>query len=273
VGHAAHEQAAARPPAREPLPDCFGEQRFGYRANGHLLGLLYARGAWKDLLDEVVGARGTPFPPHQLEAREAYERGDFAAAARRWGRHDPAELISLRALARGRDPEGAVRAIPTHVKSFWMSSLQGAVYNATLAARIADGTYADVLPGDVAMIAGSQSVFPVPIGISDEELAVERERAAACTISPTGPVHGPSMVPAAGQPLAYEHAALAAFGADESLFAPPALEFRGARRPLRIVMTNWETDAGVDEHGSFIRLAFDLPKGAFATVLCREIMG
>ena len=37
-------------------------------------------------------------------------------------------------------------------------------------------------------------------------------------------------------------------------------------------MRDWAVDAGVDEHGGYIRLSFDLPKGAFATVLCREIM-
>jgi tRNA(Glu) U13 pseudouridine synthase TruD len=81
------------------------------------------------------------------------------------------------------------------------------------------------------------------------------------------------MLEAQGKPLEYERAALAAFGAEESLFAPPALEGEGARRPLRITMRDWSVDAGVDEHGGYIRIAFDLQKGAFATVLCREIMG
>ena len=255
------------------VPDYFGEQRFGYRANSHLLGLRFARGEWKALLDELLGARGTPFPPHQLEQREMYERGNFDEAADRWGRHDPAERIALRALARGRDAERTVRAIPPHIKSFWMSALQGAVYNATLGARIADGTYASILRGDVAMHAGGSSIFAVPEDAPDDALAGERARCAQMQISATGPVHGPSMRRAAGDALAYEHAALARVGAEESLFAPPALEAEGARRPFRIAVANWELDSGVDLHGGYVRLAFDLPKGAFATVLCRELMG
>ena len=39
------------------------------------------------------------------------------------------------------------------------------------------------------------------------------------------------------------------------------------------MMRDWSVDAGVDEHGGYIRVMFDLQKGAFATVLCREIMG
>ncbi|MBI1304834.1 MAG: tRNA pseudouridine(13) synthase TruD [Phycisphaera sp.] len=238
-----------------------------------MLGLHHARGEWKAALDELLGARGSPFPPHQLEARERYEAGDHEGAAERWGRNDQAERIALRALARGRDHAGAVRAIPPHVKSFWMSALQGAVYNATLGARVADGTFDTVLAGDVAVLAGKSSMFPVALDASDAELAELRARCTALDLSPAGPIHGPKMVEAQGKPLEHERAALAMFGADESLFAPPALEGDGARRPLRITMRDWSVDAGVDEHGGYIRIAFDLPKGAFATVLCREIIG
>jgi tRNA pseudouridine13 synthase len=255
------------------IPDYFGEQRFGYRVNNHMLGLLHARGDWKAALDELLGARGSPFPPHQLEARERYEAGDHEGAAERWGRNDQAERIALRALARGRDHAGAVRAIPPHVKSFWMSALQGAVYNATLGARVADGNFDTVLRGDVAVLAGKSSQFPVPLDASDAELAELRARCAALDLSPAGPIHGPGMIESAGEPRAYEEAALARYGAGAALFVPPALEGDGARRPLRITMRDWSVDAGVDEHGGYIRLAFDLPKGAFATVLCREIIG
>ena len=259
--------------ARSGAPDYYGEQRFGYRVNSHLLGLLYARGEWQAVLDELLGAHGTPFPPHQREQREMYERGAFEEGARRWKLHDPAELVAMRSLARGRDAAGAVRAIPAHIKSFWMSALQGAVYNATLAARIRDQTYATILPGDVAMLAGTASIFRVPADVGEAELARERARCLEREVSPTGPVHGPSMVEASGDALRYEHEALALVGANEGLFAPPALEALGARRPFRIEVSNWEIDAGVDLHGAFIRLAFDLPKGAFATVLCRELLG
>ncbi len=259
--------------ATSGIPDYFGEQRFGYRVNGHLLGLAYARRDWQGMLDELAGAHGSPFPPHQLETRELYARGAFAEAAERWGRHDQAERIALRALARGRDAEGAVRAIPQHMKDFWMSALQGAVYNATLGARVADGSYDTVLPGDVAVLAGTSSLFQVAASVGDEELASLRARCAALDLSATGPIHGPATLVAAGRPLGFEHEALGVQGARLEDFAPPALSAHGARRPLRIVMSDWSVDGGVDEHGGYIRLQFDLPKGAFATVLCRELMG
>ena len=46
----------------------------------------------------------------------------------------------------------------------------------------------------------------------------------------------------------------------------------GARRPLRVPLTFPEIEAGSDEHGEYIRVAFDLPRGAFATVALEEIM-
>lgn len=258
---------------RQGIPDYFGEQRFGYRANNHIVGRHFARGEWRPLLDEMLGSRGAPFPPHQLQVRELYDRGEFQAAHDLWGRNDQAERIALRALAKGRDAAGAVRAVPAHTKSFWMSALQGAVFNCVLDERVRDGSFGDILRGDVAVLAGTSSVFAVAADASDDELAALRARCTALDLSAAGPIPGPGMLAAAAVPREIEARALARCGVDESHFAPPALESAGARRPLRILMRNWAVDSGVDEHGGYIRLMFDLPKGAFATVLCREICG
>jgi tRNA pseudouridine13 synthase len=259
--------------ARQGIPDYFGEQRFGYRLNNQVLGRFYARAEWQPLLDEMLGRRGAPFPPHQLEVRSLYDRGEYQAAHDLWGRNDQAERIALRALARGRDAAGAVRAVPAHTRSFWMSALQAAVYNAALGERVRDGTFGDVQRGDVVILAGTSSQFAVGVDASDSELEELRARCRALDLSAAGPVFGPEMTVAAGSPRETEQRALAACGMDEHLFAPPALETTGARRPYRVCMTNWAVDAGVDEHGGYIRLTFDLPKGAFATVLCRELVG
>jgi tRNA(Glu) U13 pseudouridine synthase TruD len=46
----------------------------------------------------------------------------------------------------------------------------------------------------------------------------------------------------------------------------------GKRRPLRVPVVDPEVEGGLDEHGPFVRCAFELPRGAFATVVMREIM-
>ncbi|MEY4821674.1 MAG: tRNA pseudouridine synthase [Planctomycetota bacterium] len=259
--------------AKQGIPDYFGEQRFGYRLNNHIVGRYFAHAQWQQLLDEMLGSRGAPFPPHQLEVRELYDRGEFQAAYDIWGRNDQAERIALRALGRGRDAAGAVRAIPGHTRSFWMSALQGAVYNHALSQRVRDGTFGAVLRGDVAMLGGSSSVFPIAHDAPADELAVLESRCAAHDISAAGPIPGPGMLASSGLPREIELRALAACGVEDAQFVPPALDGAGARRPYRIMMRDWSVDAGVDEHGGYIRVMFDLQKGAFATVLCREIMG
>lgn len=255
------------------IPDFFGEQRFGYRLNNPLIGMLFARGSWRPLLDELLGSRGAPFPPHQMAARELYDRGDFQGAHDLWGRNDQAERIALRALAKGRDAAGAVRAVPAHTRSFWMSALQGAVFNHVLDRRVRDGTFGEVLAGDVAVLAGTSSIFGIDPHVDAGALAELRMRCTNLDISATGPIPGPGMLAAGGAPGEIEALAHAAWGVEPSHFAPPALEGEGARRPLRILMRDWSVDSGVDEHGGYIRLSFDLPKGAFATVLCQEVVG
>jgi tRNA pseudouridine13 synthase len=44
-----------------------------------------------------------------------------------------------------------------------------------------------------------------------------------------------------------------------------------ARRPLRVPLRNAAASAGADAHGPFVRVAFDLPAGACATVVVREL--
>jgi tRNA(Glu) U13 pseudouridine synthase TruD len=50
------------------------------------------------------------------------------------------------------------------------------------------------------------------------------------------------------------------------------LKVKGARRPLRVKVTDVDLSAGVDEHGAHITAAFTLPAGSFATVFLRELM-
>ena len=76
-----------------------------------------------------------------------------------------------------------------------------------------------------------------------------------------------------GTPAEIELGVMEEVGLDPSLFDQRLYGFEGTRRPLRARVSNVEIDSGVDEHGPYLRLAFDLPRGAYATVLLREIMG
>ena len=70
-----------------------------------------------------------------------------------------------------------------------------------------------------------------------------------------------------------EHQALAQEGLTTTqLSKGPHGHVSGHRRPLREKLSNTDLSGGVDEHGAYVRLAFTLPPGSFATVVLREIM-
>jgi len=94
---------------------------------------------------------------------------------------------------------------------------------------------------------------------------------------PTGPLVGPDCpVPAPGtRAREIEDRAQSASGFTVEQFARACERFGitlpGARRPLRAPVGDPEIEGGADELGPFIRVAFDLPPGAYATSLVREI--
>ena len=73
--------------------------------------------------------------------------------------------------------------------------------------------------------------------------------------------------------LERERAAFRATGVNDELFAESEFDFKGTRRPYRVRLSDLELDSGFDDHGSYVRVAFDLPRGSYATVALREIIG
>ena len=92
-------------------------------------------------------------------------------------------------------------------------------------------------------------------------------------VSPAGPIIGPGMPQAAGKVLIREREAFQAVGMQEDALDDLEFDFKGTRRPYRIRLENAELDSGFDEHGPYVRVAFDLPRGSYATVVLREIIG
>ncbi|MFO0893788.1 MAG: tRNA pseudouridine(13) synthase TruD [Phycisphaerales bacterium] len=255
------------------VPDSFGPQRFGYRRNNHRMGWLLLKERWEDAIAELVGSKGSWHPPHQETQRRLADQGRWAESLPLWSRADGAERAALRALASGRDARRACMAIDPDNRQFWISALQSAIFNRVVDARLGNGTFATLGEGDVALQHHNGAVFQVgPEALADatpeKALAGRLER---FEISPSGPLPGPGMVEPRGSVAALESEAAAAYHSDAALFASGLVA--GARRPLRVRVSNPEIDAGFDEHGPFVRTAFDLPKGAYATVLLREIVG
>lgn len=146
---------------------------------------------------------------------------------------------------------------------FLLSALQAAVFDDVLAHRpLALDRLED---GDVAVVCASGGLFLV------EDAAREQPRCDRFEISPTGPIFGTRMAPAAGAPAARERAALARVGVDPARFRPPpGVRARGARRPLRVRPE--ELSFAAEAPGE-VSLRFALPAGSYATVLVEALLG
>lgn len=105
-------------------------------------------------------------------------------------------------------------------------------------------------------------------GVFVAEGAEEQARYESKEIVITGPMYGPRMVAAEGEPGASEAALLAASGLTMADFAAAGGLLEGTRRAYVI----WPEAMVVESLGSDLLLRFELPAGAYATVLLREIM-
>ncbi|MBL8763080.1 MAG: tRNA pseudouridine(13) synthase TruD [Phycisphaerae bacterium] len=259
--------------ARRGVPNRFGAQRFGRLGNNHVVGRGLVRGRWRDVIEALVGPHPNPTAA-AAESYALYAQGRYADARDRLPLALRTERLLLDALARGADEEQAVGAIPRDAKRFYLAALQSRVFNRVLDARIESRAIGDLVVGDLAWKHDSRAVFPVTHdAFGSPQL---RERLDSFEISPSGPIWGPGMTVAAGATAEIESRMLEA---EEITFDDLArfsrgrgMRFDGERRPLRVPVSHTEIEGGVDEHGGYVRCAFDLPRGAFATEVMREVM-
>ena len=153
-----------------------------------------------------------------------------------------------------------IQQLPYRQHRFFLSALQSALFNRYLAERLRRGLLDEVLPGDVAKKHATGGMFTV------EAAAAERPRVQAGEISATGPIYGYKLWPAQGEAAALEAAILAAAGLQLEDFRPAKL--KGSRRPVRYLPEEltWRCD------GDVFTVEFFAPKGAFATMLLRELL-
>jgi tRNA pseudouridine13 synthase len=163
-----------------------------------------------------------------------------------------------RKILRG-DPEAAsVR--DRRLKKLLVSAVQSEVFNRVLARRLREGSWATPLEGDVLQKLESGGLFVC----ETPEVEAPRVRSFECSI--TGPLPGPKMRPAPrGEPARLEEEAIREAGLGPEDFANRR-DAPGARRPFRLPVR-----IGVERDAEGIVLDFELPAGAYATSLLREI--
>jgi tRNA pseudouridine13 synthase len=251
--------------AERGMPNYFGEQRFGRRDNNDRLGAAYIRGDATALLSELLGRPDSKVDDEAaMQFRAAFDRGELEEAMRLMPPGHGMEFRVLKRLIQSQRPQAAVWAADDKIRKLWVSALQSRVFNTIAGKRI--GSLGQVMNGDVAYKHENGACFTV------EDAATEQPRADRFEISPTGPLVGFRVTLPQGEPLAIEQAAFDAYPVSPDDFRNGSLRVKGDRRPLRVQPTDIKLEAGVDEHGSHITVAFTLPAGCFATVLLRELM-
>ncbi len=248
---------------RRGVPNYFGPQRFGVRGDNAAVGLAVLREDWDEALSLVLG-RPQPFERDDIqEARRLFDARDYAGAAKCWPNrfHDQAKIC--RKLIDG-DAKQAWQAVPHGQRKFYFSALQSLLFNRVLDRRV--GELDRLHDGDVAWIHRNGACFDVASAVA------EQPRCAAFEVSPTGPLFGRKMKEPAGMPGQLERAVSndAALQIDK-VQALHGAKLDGARRPLRVPLGEPSFDTGKDSRGPFVRLAFSLPSGSYATVVTREV--
>jgi tRNA pseudouridine13 synthase len=147
-------------------------------------------------------------------------------------------------------------------RGFALSAARSLVFNAVLQARIEQGTWQQLLPGDLANLNGSNSVFAV--AEVDDTL---RQRCTEFDVHPTGPLWGAGELRVSGATAELETRIGEQYAALTAGLASAGLEHE--RRALRVWVQNL-TWVQADSH---LTLKFRLHRGAFATAVLAELLG
>lgn len=150
----------------------------------------------------------------------------------------------------------AGKRVPREERSILLSAARSAIFNAVLAARVADGSWRTGRDGDVFQLDGTGSIFgPEPLD------ATLRERIASGDVHPTGPLWGRGELRTTGDVAALERGVV-----DAHAELARGLEGAGLqqqRRALRVRVAALQHAW----HEQALELAFELPAGAYATTV------
>ena len=258
--------------AVDGVPNRFGPQRFGVRGDSARAGEALLRGRHDEAASLVLGRPGPADRGRILAAREAFEAGDLAAAREAWPRDQAGPRRLLTGLLGGATAEAAWRRVDRPWVQLLGAAWQAERFNVLLDRRMAaPGGLAGLLPGDLALrLPLGRKAFPV------EDLAAEQARADRLEVTASGPLFGPHMPWPGGAAGDLEREVLAAGGwAVDELAGPTFAAWPGGRRGLRMALTLPDDGpaaaAGADEHGPYVELRFDLPKGGYATTVLAEL--
>ncbi|MDY6891953.1 MAG: tRNA pseudouridine(13) synthase TruD [Pseudomonadota bacterium] len=156
--------------------------------------------------------------------------------------------------------EGRLHERQRHKRGLYISALRSWLFNQVIDARLRQGLWDQILPGDVLMLDGSQSCF-----VADDPAALQA-RLERGELHLTGPLWGRGALLTQDQAAAFERATLAP--AQALCQGLESLGLNQERRALRLIPK--ALAARELSEGQWL-LEFELPSGAFATSVLREL--
>ncbi len=135
------------------------------------------------------------------------------------------------------------------------------LFNHVLAERVRRGDWNAIIDGDLAMLAGTQSIFPC-----EKPDAEIEERCQRLDIHPTGPMPGENGTQPTADTADLERAVVQNW--PELLEVLVGQRVQASRRALRLYPADleWRIEDGTME------LSFILPPGTYATTVLREVL-
>ncbi len=169
----------------------------------------------------------------------------------------------------GRNLDQAIKWFSREIKprrqqqGIYLSAARAFLFNQIIAQRVIDNTWLQVLPGELLMLAGTNSIFEN----IEEDNEILQQRIAEGDIHTTGLLFGRSK-------QQHQHSVLSKLE-DQVLERHPQLVsgleqagLKAERRALRVIPENLRYDLGEDT----VEITFSLPSGCFATAVMRELL-
>jgi tRNA pseudouridine13 synthase len=170
--------------------------------------------------------------------------------------NDDGNLRGAQALFCGQAKRGG-----RHLRGLWLSAARSQLFNEVLAVRVERRAWDRPMMGDRMQLAGSRSHFLV-----EATDAALDERLRRFDIHPTGPLWGRGEMLTNGEAAELERGLAERFPGWVAGLA--AAGMRQERRPLRLRPTALDVRRERDQ----LAVAFELPAGAYATAVLRELV-
>jgi tRNA pseudouridine13 synthase len=265
------------------FPNFYGPQRFGtLRPTTHVVGRHIVKARFQDAIDAYVATPSPEDEPAVAAARRRYldDRDAAAAAKALEGTGADFERALLNAVHRDPEaPQRAFAALPESLQTMFVFAYQSLLFNRILSRRIQEGLpVLGPVAGDLVAVLEDGNPRDEWLPVDAGNVARVADEAARGRLMPTGLLCGSQAPCAGGRPGQIEADVLAEEGVGPSDFVvpeAPRFSSKGSRRPLGVRAPPVAIAVAADDRvdgATKATFTFDLPKGAYATVVLREFL-